>query len=69
MTIPAYAVADLKFTHERGPWRLSAVINNLFDRDYFNYAVRSNQVSAADRYNAYPLPARNAFLAVERAFK
>ena len=69
VTIPAYAVADLKFTHERGPWRLSAVINNLFDRDYFNYAVRSNQVSAADRYNAYPLPGRNAFLAVERAFK
>ena len=69
VTIPAYAVADLKLTHVHGAWRLSAGINNLFDREYFNYAVRSNQVAAADRYNAYPLPGRNAFLAIERAFK
>lgn len=61
--IPAYVVADLKLMHEIGPWRLSAAVNNLFDRKYYNYAVRSQFV--ADRYNAYPLPERNATVALE----
>ena len=69
VTIPAYTVVDLKLAHERGPWRLSAGINNLFDRKYFNYAVRSNQVAAADRYNAYPLPERNAAVTLEYSFR
>ncbi|MGA0116722.1 MAG: TonB-dependent receptor [Burkholderiales bacterium] len=65
--IPAYTVADLKLLHRQGAWTLSAVINNLFDREYYNYAVRSQFV--ADRYNAYPLPGRNAGIAVEYAFR
>jgi iron complex outermembrane receptor protein len=66
-TIPSYALADLKLVHDVGPWRLSAAINNLFDRDYYNYAVRSQFVP--DRYNAYPLPGRTATLALEFSFK
>jgi len=69
VTIPAYTVIDLKLAHEQGPWRLSAGINNLFNRKYFNYAVRSNQVVAADRYNAYPLPEINGAVTLEYAFK
>ena len=69
VTIPAYTVVDLKLAHELGPWRLSAGINNLLNRRYFNYAVRSNQLAAADRYNAYPLPERNAAVTLEYAFK
>ena len=69
VTIPAYTVVDLKLAHEQGPWRLSAGINNLFNRKYFNYAVRSNQVVAADRYNAYPLPEINGAVTLEYAFK
>jgi len=65
--IPAYVVADIKLSHRQGPWTLSAMVNNLFDRKYFNYAVRSQFV--ADRYNAYPLPERNAGVAVEYAFR
>ena len=65
--IPAYVVADFKLTHEIGSCRLSAAVNNLFDRKYHNYAVRSQFV--ADRYNAYPLPERNATLVFEYAFK
>ena len=61
--IPAYTVTDLKLSHRQGDWTLSAVINNLFDRQYYNYAVRSQFV--ADRYNAYPLPERNAGVSVE----
>ncbi len=67
VTIPSYTVADLKLTHEQGPWRLSAAVNNLFNRKYYNYAVRSQFV--ADRYNVYPLPERNAMVALEYAFK
>ena len=69
VTIPAYTVVDLKLAHEQGPWRLTAGINNLFDRKYFTYAVRSNQVAAADRYNAYPLPEINGAVTIEYAFK
>lgn len=65
--IPAYTVADLKLSHQQGAWTLSAVINNLFDRQYYNYAVRSQFV--ADRYNAYPLPERNAGITAEYVFR
>jgi len=65
--IPAYTVADLKFVHETGGWRLSAAVNNLLDEQYYNYAVRSQFV--ADRYNAYPLPERNVTLTAEYAFR
>lgn len=66
-SIPAYTVVDLKLVHEKGPWRLSASVNNLFARKYYNYAVRSQFVP--DRYNAYPLPERNVAVAVEYALR
>ena len=65
--IPAYAVTDLKLSHRQGDWTVSAAINNLFDRQYYNYAVRSQFVP--DRYNAYPLPERNASVTVEYVFR
>ena len=65
--IPAYTVTDLKLSHRQGDWTLSAAINNLFDRQYYNYAVRSQFV--LDRYNAYPLPERNASVTVEYVFR
>ncbi len=66
-SIPPYTVVDLKLVHEKGPWRLSAAVNNLFDRKYYNYAVRSQFV--LDRYNAYPLPERNIAVVVEYALR
>jgi len=65
--IPAYTVADVKLVHETGGWRVSAAVNNLFDKRYYNYAVRSQFV--ADRYNAYPLPERNFTLTAEYSFR
>jgi iron complex outermembrane receptor protein len=65
--IPAYTVADLRLSQRQGAWTFSAVINNLFDRQYYNYAVRSQFV--ADRYNAYPLPGRNAGVMAEYVFR
>jgi iron complex outermembrane receptor protein len=61
--IPSYTLVDLKLVHQRGPWTFAAGVNNLFDRKYFNYAVRSQFV--LDRYNAYPLPQRNGMVSVE----
>jgi iron complex outermembrane receptor protein len=65
--IPAYTVIDLKLAHQRGPWRLAAAVNNLADKKYYNYAVRSQFVP--DRYNAYPLPERNFTITLEYALK
>jgi len=65
--IPAYTVADLKLAWEDRGWRLSAAVNNLFDEQYYNYAVRSQFVP--DRYNAYPLPERNFTMTAEYTFR
>jgi iron complex outermembrane receptor protein len=65
--IPSYTLVDLKLTHREGPWVLAATLNNVFDRKYYNYGVRSQFV--ADRYNAYPLPERNALVSVEYQFR
>jgi len=54
--IPAFALVDLKLAHEFGWGRLAATVNNLFDEQYYTYAVRSQFV--ADRYAVYPLPGR-----------
>lgn len=54
--IPGTAVADLKLAQEFGWGSLSVTVNNLFDRSYYSYAIRSQFV--ADRYAVYPLPGR-----------
>lgn len=63
LKIPAYTVADLKLVREEGGWRFTAAVNNLFNENYYNYAVRSQFVP--DRYNAYPLPGRSVTMTLE----
>jgi iron complex outermembrane receptor protein len=65
--IPAYTLVDLKLAHQVGNWQLTATFNNLFDQDYYTYAVHSS--FNADRFNAYPLPGRNGWVSVEYMFK
>ncbi len=65
--IPAYTLVDLKLMHEIGNWRLAATLNNLFDEDYYTYAIHSTTNS--DRFNAYPLPGRNGWVSLEYTFK
>jgi iron complex outermembrane receptor protein len=65
--IPAYGLLDVKLIHRIGPWSMRTSINNLFDRKYYNYAIRSQLV--ADRYSSYPLPERSASVALEYTFK
>lgn len=54
--IPSATLVDLKLSHDLGKARLGLALNNLLDRKYYNYAVRSAFV--ADRYSVYPLTGR-----------
>jgi iron complex outermembrane receptor protein len=65
--IPAYALTDVQVTHNRGAWRFTVAVNNLFDRAYYNYAVRSQ--FNPNRFNAYPLPGRTASVALTYTFQ
>lgn len=62
VSIPSHAVADIKLVHQSGAWQWNVSVNNLFNRNYFNYAVKSQ--FTAGRYNAYPLPGRALFAGV-----
>ncbi|MDX1374438.1 MAG: TonB-dependent receptor [Burkholderiales bacterium] len=61
--IPAYTVVDLKLARDFGWGRLALTVNNLFDENYYSYAVRSAFTS--DLYEVYPLPGRTFGLAAE----
>lgn len=65
--MPAYTVADLKFTHEIQNWVFEAAINNIFDKKYYSYGIRSNFTPG--RYNVYPMPERNFWLGATYHFK
>jgi len=49
--MPAYSVTDLRITHEVANWTLAFAVNNLFDKDYYSYAIRN---AAGTSFNAYP---------------
>jgi iron complex outermembrane receptor protein len=61
--LPAYAVVDLKLARDFGWGRVAAAVNNLFDEQYYTYAVRSQ--FTADRYAVYPLPGRSLSATLE----
>lgn len=61
--IPSYYVVDLKLAHATSWGRVAAVVNNVFDEDYYTYAVRSQFVP--DRFDVYPLPGRALSLIAE----
>lgn len=63
--IPAYAVADLKLAHEFSIARVALTVNNLFDSNYYSYAIRGQFVPNTDRYGVYPLPGRSVGLSAE----
>ena len=61
--IPAYAFLDLRLARSFDWGRLSASVNNLFDKRYYTYAVRS--AFTVDRYSVYPLPGRTFGITAE----
>jgi iron complex outermembrane receptor protein len=58
--IDDYVLVDVGVRGEIGRFFYAATINNLFDEEYFNYAVAS--ASTFGTYNAYPLPGRTYLL-------
>jgi len=60
--IPAYTVVDLKLSRRYDWGRVALAVNNLFDEDYYSYAVRS--AFTTDLYSVYPLPGRTISLTV-----
>ena len=64
--IPGYGLLDVKVSGRRGPWTVSAAVNNALDAAYFNYAVASTTTPTT--YNAYPLAGRTFRVEVGRRF-
>jgi len=66
--MPDYVTADIKMSHLMGAWRLSAGINNLFDRAYYSYGVTNVSGTVPVRYNVYPEARRNGYVSAEYRF-
>lgn len=66
--MPDYVTADIKMSHLIGGWRLSAGINNLFDRAYYSYGVTNVSGTVPVRYNVYPEARRNGYVGAEYRF-
>lgn len=64
--MPAYSVTDIRIMHQAADWRLSFAINNLFDKDYYSYAIRN---AAGTSFNAYPERPRWVSLVAEYRFR
>ncbi|MGH8679589.1 MAG: TonB-dependent receptor domain-containing protein, partial [Burkholderiales bacterium] len=67
--MPAYATVGLKLAHRIGRLKLAASIENLTDRKYFTYAVRSLNPLTPTNFNAYPAPERSFFVSAEYRFE
>jgi iron complex outermembrane receptor protein len=65
--MPSYGLADLRLSHERGPWRFAAAVNNLFEEEYFSYGI-VNSPLAPTTFSAYPLAGRTFFASLEYRF-
>jgi iron complex outermembrane receptor protein len=63
--IPSYTTVDLKLKADYDAWTVSGQVNNVFDKQYYEYAVRS---TTAPRFNAYPVAERTVYLSVTRNF-
>jgi len=64
--IPAHTVVDIRFGGEYDRYFWSFAVQNLFDADYFDYAIASpfpfGFQSQLNTYNAYPQPGRTFLL-------
>jgi iron complex outermembrane receptor protein len=64
--IPAHTIVDVRIGGEIEKYFWSFAVQNLFDVDYFDYAIASpfpfGFQSAIGRYNAYPQPGRSYML-------
>jgi iron complex outermembrane receptor protein len=64
--IPGHTLVDLRAAWDTRNWQFAVAVNNLFDRNYFNYAITS---TTSTNFNAYPLPGRTALATVAYRFQ
>ena len=64
--MPDYALADLKLSHRVAGWRLSAALDNIFDKRYYSYGI-VDSFGCATPVCAYPQAGRTLFLSAEHA--
>ncbi len=62
--IPSYSTTDLKVRGSKEKFFWLFEINNLFDKEYYNYGVASSNRAKASTENIYPLAGRNFLLQV-----
>ncbi|MED5339069.1 MAG: TonB-dependent receptor [Pseudomonadota bacterium] len=60
--IPGYSTTDLKVRGSKEKFFWLFEINNLFDKEYYNYGVASSNRTKASTENIYPLAGRNFLL-------
>jgi len=68
--VGAYSVADLSYRYKLNEWSLTASVNNLFNRNYFDTAIYADNKSPTvpQYYSVYPNPGRNFNLLARYAF-
>lgn len=70
--IPAHTVVDVRLGGEVGKFTWAVSVQNLFNAQYFDYAVASpfpfGFASAIGTYNAYPLPGRTFMVTAGATF-
>jgi len=62
--LPGYGIANLKYTRAFAKYTVRADLNNVFDRNYYNFRSRCD---AAAR-SVYPEAGRTLFVSLERTF-
>ena len=64
--MPAYSLLDFKLTHDRRDWAVSLAVNNVLDKQYYSYAIRSGNGTF---FNAYPQAGRTLQGTLELRFR
>jgi iron complex outermembrane recepter protein len=66
--MPAYTVVNLSSGYDIDSWRFELIVRNLFNKDYFTYAIVSSSNPASGNYNALPAAERWFFLSARYRF-
>jgi iron complex outermembrane receptor protein len=64
--MPSYTLVDLTLAQQLGGWKLSAAVNNLFDENYYSYAIRN---FAGTSFSAYPEAGRSFLVSAAYALR
>jgi iron complex outermembrane receptor protein len=64
--MPTYDLVDMRLSREIGHWLLALNVNNIFDTEYYSYAIVP---TVGNGFSAYPQVGRTAFASLEYRFR